>query len=1650
MLLLSFSTLSLKAELVNINFIDKGEIVYTKTDAVAGTTYNLASVISAAGKTPTACRGSEYTFYGWKVGSPVEGDETPVVATTVTPQANVNVYAVYEKAAASLNRFVRITTLEDLEAEKEYLIVCYHTYGGEPQYYALANTDSSYTYNNNSYHSIPARRLDPVNGVITEPDENLIWTLKTGNTAGTWKWWNMAARSSSRELCIDNNATRYMTYSAGNGSTSCSITVASGIYTISSGSYYLKYVDDAITEDEDYFITGTSMNDYAIYLYKKESPYTSYPDCSEWTVHLDAVDGVIAGSSNHKADSTEATAGGGVTLPSAAMSGGSCGDWSFAGWHIDAPVDGTTTMPTLHAAGSYDPLYNGMTMYAVYQKAASVSYYKLVSSLTTGKKYIITNYSKTKAISTAYTGSGSVWPMVSVTANASDEINNPSDEVIWTWTGSYFQDDEGNKLSYGRYNGLYFTSVSSSPSYLRYYYSQDGYYWYLYEANGNKTNEYGYSRNSGSYPSEYNEFKFYFFEEKTRVTATYSSYPHCTDYSVTLHGCGGTIGGESNVELTETTPGGGIVLPSAVPTCGGNWTFVGWFLDEDKASFEHVEFTDFKAAGSTYYPKYDGTHLYAIYKRPTNKFRIMYYVDDMVAGDNYLITKYAKDAENINTYDWEISATTYSNNYLSSVKGEAPQGSDGYYMEEDDSLQIWRMTGTYSSCTFQNLKTGKYLTSTSDGYTRTGDYSTSYRFNRESSGGGFSFSMYDIYNERYMTYNTENGYFRTTSSSSAGMFVYRQVKEYTSWPHCDPFVVSFDACGGTADDGTLTESEPYAGVTLPEAYANSDCSKEGWAFAGWATEPVNEETDVLTFDLLAPGTVYHPLATSTMLYAVYFRKTNQYKRIATLARLHTGVNYIITTADNKALTNINASGSTITAQTVTPGASGIIVTDNDSINWRLDGVSNEYQIYNVSRDVYLDLRNAKAQLNKSNAVAKQDNFLISYEDGYIIRSNLSLVAYDEDKYLGYSSSSFTAVDEEDDSRVLYFYRQQASYNSRPNCVEDIDAIKWAKVDGTFNSVTLESYHLTGAPNVNNASGSPERQEDGSWVVKFNNSIIEPFTETAVHWGGTDAMLKIPYIVSDNVNTSSFLTASSDCSDCDVYVMPGKTLTVNATDTIHTITVPDGATLNVANGNTLTVNSLVLFIEGDQTAPYVNLNTSGSIVLKNGELYHDRRIDENRYYWLTLPFNAKLKEISYSNVAANGKIPAYRTDYWLKYYNGSKRAADAESGGVMQSSYWAHVAAKGADYTIVAGQGYNLGIANQSTIYYAGQDYTHTKRILRFTMRPDKTTWLTQERTGGTKTTPVTPSTVTDVSRANHAGWNLIGNPYMHTYNTGTVPTDGKIRNGAWKKELNGNGDWTGHWIEDDTRATDVPYITIYNPAASYGNHYTQILASNQELKPFEAVFVQISEGSQINFMPSMNIPASVKARITLTQEDLPIRTGIILSGNEQSDRTGVVLSDEYTTAYEIGADLAKMTNSGALNLYTINANNHKLAFNGLSDNDAEAPIPVGVTFPADGEYTFAFDAEQYSLNDVDTLQLIDSAAHTITDLRYATYAFTAQKGEVNNRFYLLVRRAQAPQIATDLDELDNTSSSVRKVIINGHLFILKEDEMYNALGTRIR
>ena len=189
------------------------------------------------------------------------------------------------------------------------------------------------------------------------------------------------------------------------------------------------------------------------------------------------------------------------------------------------------------------------------------------------------------------------------------------------------------------------------------------------------------------------------------------------------------------------------------------------------------------------------------------------------------------------------------------------------------------------------------------------------------------------------------------------------------------------------------------------------------------------------------------------------------------------------------------------------------------------------------------------------------------------------------------------------------------------------------------------------------------------------------------------------------------------------------------------------------------------------------------------------------------------------------------------------------------------------------------------------------------------------------------------------------------------------------------------------------------------------MASNTAIPAFSAFFIQADQGGAINFTsPNVATPQSLAARHS-EEETKEITTGIILSGEKHSDRTGLLIADQFTEAYEFNADLSKFDNQD-MNLYTISSSG-KLAFMAINEDLAKQTIPLGYSVSTDGMYSIAFDEQRYSRNDIYALYLIDYDRNETTNLLHMDYNFYSETGAHAERFALQV--AFAPNTSTDVE-----------------------------------
>lgn len=474
------------------------------------------------------------------------------------------------------------------------------------------------------------------------------------------------------------------------------------------------------------------------------------------------------------------------------------------------------------------------------------------------------------------------------------------------------------------------------------------------------------------------------------------------------------------------------------------------------------------------------------------------------------------------------------------------------------------------------------------------------------------------------------------------------------------------------------------------------------------------------------------------------------------------------------------------------------------------------------------------------------------------------------------------------------------------------------------------------------------------------------------------------VYTDDVNLFRDLSVDT-CRTCDVVILNGGTLikttkTVNDRDSVRSVIVYNGGRLIVPDGLDYVVNDLQVRAKGDSVgAAFIE----GNLMMKNPRVVHDKRVENDKPYFFTLPYDCPISKITQMNGKTMGP---YGATWVIKYYDGAQRI---QNRGL--SNNW-KVMDAGA--TLKAGVGYVLYIS--SDIY----------KYVRFPMVANAT--FTEKNTG--KSMDVTQyghaqaygTNGTDGTLGwNNVGWNLVGNPYVSYFMaqgaadsimTGTTILKGRyLPNGGYNENT---------WKLDDTENV---YITVPDAVADGG--YLQKRVSLTQLDPFISFFVQADRTGSLNFATSSREQVAKVMRAPVVDYN-EVVLNFDVAG--KSDRTTIILDKERNTSYEIGQDLLKWKGKWGKTpyLYSFDNANNPLAFNAINYDEAKGSVPVAFYMPTSyARYTFSIDRSASKLQNIEHVYLLRNGS-VIADLLTTNYTATDLKLKAENKeFAISIQRA---------------------------------------------
>lgn len=419
-----------------------------------------------------------------------------------------------------------------------------------------------------------------------------------------------------------------------------------------------------------------------------------------------------------------------------------------------------------------------------------------------------------------------------------------------------------------------------------------------------------------------------------------------------------------------------------------------------------------------------------------------------------------------------------------------------------------------------------------------------------------------------------------------------------------------------------------------------------------------------------------------------------------------------------------------------------------------------------------------------------------------------------------------------------------------------------------------------------------------------------------------------------------------------------------------------------------------------------------------------------FYWISLPYDCYVSEIF--------GLDKYGDQWVIQTYHGDYRA---------QKGWWAETESWWYDLDrediMKANQGYVIRLTNLES---SGNVFTAVGVNDAYLYFPSaNATALNIGRLDESTTTTVPEHKCTIVrDSANHAGdpnydrrfidsnWNIIGSP---CFNSAKISTTG------WA-----DGETTGQTVNYDGITSQLQFFYTWSVSANTPVYEVQDATdvAGFEFKATHAYFVQYA--GDLTWIPYSSTPF-VGFKAPAADRDVPSNQTIrlSLSQNEvEADATYISrMAEGATEGYDLNMDLSKVMNSRKANIYTL-AGNYKMAGNCLPDT--VSVVPVGVRTYAAGTYTFSIPEGTNGTGVV----LVDNVTGTRTNLALTDYTVTLAKGTFDGRFSLEL--SPIANMPTDIDNVqsDNAKSAkVRKVMIDGMLYIIKDGKVFDARGNRV-
>lgn len=406
-------------------------------------------------------------------------------------------------------------------------------------------------------------------------------------------------------------------------------------------------------------------------------------------------------------------------------------------------------------------------------------------------------------------------------------------------------------------------------------------------------------------------------------------------------------------------------------------------------------------------------------------------------------------------------------------------------------------------------------------------------------------------------------------------------------------------------------------------------------------------------------------------------------------------------------------------------------------------------------------------------------------------------------------------------------------------------------------------------------------------------------------------------------------------------------------------IGEGGSLKINGDKRQDFRNLRTTVYADDKTKHGQLWSRCDSVTIHGDYVHEYRVEANRWYFISLPFNFKV-----SDLTDNSYVYGDQAQYAIRRYDGAARAANGTGGSWKDCT---------EDEVIPAGTGFILQ-SNKARWYY-------------FKALSDESKQYAVNNREFSKALAENAS-----EQAAHRGWNLVGNPYPTFYNIHRLNFTAPIT--VWDLSRR---TYSAYSIIDDDYALQ--------PSQAF---FVQCPAEVEQISfPLEGCQLTADIESQTAVRPMRPFAATGARRLF----DLEI------SQADLNDRTRVVLNDAADEGYDPACDAAKfMSDDLAVpQLYTLDADETPLAIN--ERPLADGCVRLGFRAGDDGSFTL-----RLARHDGGSVYLFDAETGTETDLAASDYHFTAKAGTCEQRFTLAFEGGGTTGLENAATGLENGAS----------------------------